>query len=151
MNSEQLDKLLHIDAKLGARSIVCSSDTLYSLLMSEKYDYFIINTEPSYKKGVHWVAFSINSGEFFDSFGHSPLFYGTYFEKVFGKLNIKYNSQPLQCQTSSTCGLFCIYFILLKFKKYSLKSIIDSFTTNCNINEKQVKTYIRKFITSNLH
>jgi hypothetical protein len=42
---------------------------------------FVVNTDPSSKPGMHWVAFyfpSEGEGEFFDSYGQSPEYYKSF-------------------------------------------------------------------------
>jgi hypothetical protein len=72
---------------------------------------YVVNTDPLGKQGQHWLAFyyDINGKcTFFDSFGHSPAFFGleTYIEKTLTKW--EYNAQQLQSIFSSTCGYYCI-------------------------------------------
>ena len=43
----------------------------------------VANTDPSSKPGTHWVAFyfpSKGKGEFFDSYGHPPIYYNNSFK-----------------------------------------------------------------------
>lgn len=97
------------------------------------------NTDPLGKEGQHWLAFyyDINGKcTFFDSFGHSPAFFGleAYIEKTSTKW--EYNTQQLQSIFSSTCGYYCIYFILLKSRNFKMCDILNLFNkTNFNIND----------------
>jgi hypothetical protein len=100
---------------------------------------YVVNTDPLGKEGQHWLAFYYDiSGKctFFDSFGHSPAFFGleAYIEKTSTKW--EYNTQQLQSIFSSTCGYYCIYFILLKSRNFKMCDILNLFNkTNFHIND----------------
>ena len=90
----------------------------------------VFNTDPYGKNGQHWVAIYVDenkNSEFFDSFGLSPAAYGLdkYLEKL--SKNYFYNQQQLQGFDSNTCGYYCIFFIKLKARGYSLKKILSFF------------------------
>jgi hypothetical protein len=99
----------------------------------------VVNTDPLGKEGQHWLAFyyAINGKcTFFDFFGHSPAFFGleAYIEKISTKW--EYNPQKLQSIFSSTCGYYCIYFILLKSRNLKMCDILNLFNkTDFNIND----------------
>jgi len=62
--------------------------------------------------GMHWnllMLFARNHIEWYDSFAHSPQFYNV--QLPFG-LKTKFanvNTVPHQSDTSSLCGMFCLY------------------------------------------
>ena len=99
----------------------------------------VVNTDPFYKPGEHWVAiyFEKNrSCEFFDSFGIPPDYYGLnkYIDRV--SRSVTYNNIQLQEMNSSSCGYYCIYYILLKSRFFDLKNIIGLFSkTDFKLND----------------
>lgn len=105
----------------------------------------VINTDPSYLPGSHWIAFYIdhhNVCNFFDSYGNHPKQYrlDLYFKKC-TKLN--YNNFKLQSVNSEVCGHYCIYFIIAMSRGYDLCSIIDVFSKkNFKFNDFIVENLI---------
>ena len=91
---------------------------------------FIVNTEPSFKKGEHWLAMYFDKSRncfFFDSFGHDPSFFNMskYIKKY--SSGIKYNKDCIQDNFSDTCGHYCVFFLLLINRGFSLDRIISFF------------------------
>lgn len=76
---------------------------------------FIINLDPSYKTGSHWVALHFdtnNQAHYFDSFGRNPP--DTILSFIDSNSNyLKVNRYKYQGNSSIACGFFCILFILL--------------------------------------
>ncbi len=114
--------------------------------MKQRPASIIINTDPSYLPGRHWLAFYIDKngvGFFFDSYGKSPAFYGLehYLKKL--TTTIVTNNQRLQGVNSSTCGLFSIYFILLKSRGFSMNQIVQIFSKkHFSFNDELIKNLI---------
>ena len=72
----------------------------------------ILNTDPSFMDGTHWVALyrePYSPLEFFDSLGSPPSAYGFHFPD-----SCQFNNQPLQSFTSSLCGEYCLLFLYLR-------------------------------------
>ena len=137
-----------------------STDEIYKILKNDEFanenfkkvvpfdclpsrpDYpssFVVNTDPKGQKGEHWLAIYYDkSGEctFFDSFGNGPNFFGL--EKYINRTSTKcdFNKMQIQSIFSNTCGYYCIYFLLLKSRGFSLKQIQNLFSkTNFNMND----------------
>lgn len=111
---------------------------------------FVINTDTSDKPGLHWVAVSFNSfgyGEYFDSFGMPPLYEDILnFVQRHSFYPYRYNSRFLQDMMSSVCGLYVIYYVLLKSRGYSLSRILSKFSSRCqNVNDKKVAQLVQSF------
>ena len=139
MNTLQLQCVLR--ARVATRDIkVISSDRLPSLRMSTYPKGFIVNNQSSYQKGQHWVAIWLENpsqGEFFDSFGETPLYYGKQFQN-FMKCHVTryiHNTVQLQNKDSSTCGLYVLFYLVLKTYGYSLKRIQRCFTNDTKLND----------------
>ena len=110
--------------------------------------HIIVNTDPSYKKGSHWVAITIKQngrGEYFDSFGLPPLV-----EDIFNYLEKHcfngwtYNKNIIQHVTSKTCGHYCVMYIIYKCSNKSLKSYIKLFSENKVNNDLKLKQLFEK-------
>ena len=105
---------------------------------------FIANTDPSTKPGTHWVAFyfpSHEKGEFFDSYGYPPEYYGKSFK--FYKLET-WNSRKIQSSWSEVCGQYCIFYLYHKSRGCSMNKIVNMFTDNTSLNDCNVACYVKK-------
>lgn len=86
---------------------------LWSNTSSNK-QYIIVNTDPSYKPGEHWIALCLSKNgkhnEYFDSYGQAPNI------KIAHYLNDNYLflTKPMQGFLTTTCGQWCMYYILHK-------------------------------------
>lgn len=111
-----------------------------------KHKFYIINTDPSYLPGKHWVAvYMCKVPEFFDSLGHAPTYYNKEFENflINHGPNYVYNSQRLQNYGSDICGLYCIYYVLKRSSGISLKKLVQNFN-NLDYNDIKVREYFRR-------
>jgi len=140
LSTEDLEKFLFSDVLLYQNvEGVFAMDKLPMEKNSKKC--FIVNTDPSFLPGKHWIAVFIPSNslpEFFDSLGRSPSHYS---EKILNFLLNKnsegfvYNCKRLQGPQTSTCGLFCLYFLYFRIRGYSFVDILERFGLNLNHNE----------------
>lgn len=76
----------------------------------------IVNLDPHYKDGSHWVAIIINKnrqGHYFDSFGRPPTGNILTFLERNATRGYVYNKIKYQGNSSTACGYFCIFFILM--------------------------------------
>jgi hypothetical protein len=91
---------------------------------------FVINTQPSYMRGEHWLAVYYDKQgfcTFFDSYGMKPSFYNLHNFVFQSSRGFEHNTQQLQSLTSSVCGNYCIYFIMLKARGLKLHEILELF------------------------
>ncbi|MCP3681362.1 MAG: hypothetical protein GY861_01610 [bacterium] len=90
----------------------------------------VANTDVSSGEGKHWVAFYIDkdrSGIYFDSYGNPPQLQSF---KTFLKRNCRdwtHNKKLLQGPITSTCGQYCIYFLVHIARGYSMSDIQNAF------------------------
>lgn len=99
----------------------------------------VLNTDPRYKPGTHWLAiFAPRDGcnELFDSFGLPSNFYGL------NVYNLLANSTTFQSNLSAVCGHYCIFFIYLRARNYSNAAIISLLKTQL----PKVDTYVLKSV-----
>lgn len=105
---------------------------------------FIANTDSSDKPGKHWVAFFIGTNfvvEYFDSYGLSPTLpafknYVSCFKKCI------HNKKQLQGFLSSTCGQYCMYFIMEKWKGISMEKAVEKFSKNYEENDSMITDWV---------
>ena len=105
---------------------------------------FVANTDPSTEPGTHWVAFYFSSpenGEFFDSYGHPPEYYGESFTIYKPEI---WNKRKIQSSWSEVCGQYCIFYLYHKSLGYSMSKIVNMFTDNTFLNDCNVACYVRK-------
>lgn len=105
----------------------------------------VINTDPSYKPGMHWVAIYIPAAsepvEYFDSYGQKPNIssirnFITKFPESW------YNNQRLQGPLSSVCGHYCIYFLIKRWQGYSTDQILGQFSNDYEENDAMITEWL---------
>jgi len=108
--------------------------------------FVIVNTDKRSSSGNHWVLFYRNTNQtvYFDSFGLPPLYSEFY---KFANGVFVYNMKQLQDETSSQCGLYCLYFALQLCLGESLEKIRLRFTNNTLLNDKIICTLFKKYFT----
>lgn len=109
---------------------------------------FIVNTDPSNEIGEHWVAVYGDKYsprmEYFDSYGIPP--FRDAFERFFNyqKRGWIRNQRALQGELSSTCGYYCLYYLLLRCRGHRMKDITLPFSEDRNTNDDLVQNFIHK-------
>ena len=101
----------------------------------------ICNTDPASQPGEHWICIYVDHygvGEYFDSFGLPPLF------KEFKKYLTEYcvswifNDKTIQSITSNVCGLYCMYYLIMRSKGFTMRELMKVFSDDCVSNDKIV-------------
>lgn len=106
----------------------------------------ILNNQNHNEPGQHWIAlFFLNKNEceFFDSLANNPCYYKIqdYIKKYSN--SVTYLTNPLQHQDSYYCGYYCIYFIQLRSRNFSLIEISQLLKTNSKKeNDKKIKNIL---------
>lgn len=114
---------------------------------------FIANTDPSWKPGGHWLAVFVdheNNVEFFDSYGQDPTEYpmiSAFLRKY--EDTCKRNTVQLQSYFSSTCGQFCLYFILWRCRGVTFENIMSAFDECKETNDFLVTTFVNGLFDKN--
>lgn len=110
---------------------------------------FIVNNEKSSLPGEHWFSIYVPKHgpiEYFDSYGLKPLNSEIYdFIKMNGNKFI-YNKMQIQNQSSNLCGLYCVFFLYLKSRNYTLKQTMKFFTNNLIKNDLMLKSLFKKLL-----
>lgn len=119
-------------------------DKLPKTSLRKKPACFIINTDPSFKSGTHWVAVYFSKhgrAEYFDSFGLKPQVKSILKFLSTNSSGYVYNEIQLQNILSIACGKYCCEYLFhrcsgksraLFFKKYSTS---DTIKNECNVNK----------------
>lgn len=124
---------------------VFASDTLPHRL-HHKPCLLIVNTDPIFKPGTHWLAIHIDRegrGTFFDSYGFPP--YIPNIKRFLNRMctSWKYNHIDLQNLGSTVCGQYCVMFLLYQAHGFSLDRFCKLFTTNLRRNDILVNKMFR--------
>ena len=152
MNNREIDNLLNSNPKTKT---IFAGVYPYDLLPLNtnilKPSAFIINTDPHYKRGEHWIAIYFpmeGLPELFDSYGFPIII--PKLKQFIGNQPYHYNKNLIQDMFSSVCGQYCIYFIYCKSIGKSLNSIVNSFGTNKALNDEYVNSVIQTIFNVDL-
>jgi hypothetical protein len=115
-----------------------------------KEKHFVIsNLSPSNELGSHWITLiqsEKNTLEIFNSLGMNSIDRLQPYLKTRKKVNVIFNEQPFQSKESTSCGFFCIYFIVHRILNLdmSFEHLLEHiFSANCEINENKVVNFCR--------
>lgn len=116
---------------------VYSINNLPLVIPTTKINY-IINLDPSYQPGSHWVSVYIDSNRraiYFDSFGRPPppeiL---SFMQRSVSFYQI--SKSKYQGDDSSACGYYCLLFVLMSNKKSFFKLM-----KSCNHSRNEYLIY----------
>lgn len=107
----------------------------------------IVNTDPDYKAGSHWIGIYIDkfrTGEYFDSFGFPP--------NVDSHLKFlrsscrkwSYNTKGLQSYDSTVCGQYCLLFLYFRAKGFSMSEFLALFSNDSEKNDSLVRKMFKE-------
>ena len=123
MNTGQIEKLLKtLPNFLG----VFASDKIPKILPRKHPQCFVVNLDPSWKPGSHWIAACFrktkkkNVLEIFDSYGMAPNI------KTGKEWKIIHNPHKFQKMGSIVCGHYSVYFVKNRLKGKTFKNILKS-------------------------
>ena len=102
---------------------------------------YVINTDPHYKPGQHWVAMYLNGGrgEYYDSLGLPPMY-----EEFVDFLPKKwtFNSRTVQDVISEYCGHHCIYYLCNRLKGQTMRKIVNTFDDDFVVKDALVREFV---------
>lgn len=109
----------------------------------------IVNTDPSYRSGKHWVCIYLpkkGPTEFFDSLGRSPEYYHPDFRRVLITNGPTYlhNEGRLQDYGSPYCGEYCLDFLVQRHRGESYQSFLKQFGDHYAENDSRVLHNLRE-------
>lgn len=117
--------------------------------------FLIVNEQERNLEGSHWlVLFRSNkdSIEIFNSLGYNNILKLRPYLKFNFKATLYYNNTPVQRSTTSSCGLYCIYFAILRLLNLdqSFEEIMEEiFTSELETNENKVSKFCQHLLTVN--
>lgn len=145
MNGQDIDSILSstVFTRTYFKGVFAINQLSELVFPREGWFSYVLNLDPSYLSGSHWTALILNScgpHTYFDSYGLAPpqeLF-------IFLDKNVKWNSQTLQHPLSTTCGQWCIFYILLQSMGISLNKMLSLFSTKRLLqNDHKVNHYVQ--------
>ena len=121
--------------------LVCSLDEIPKLFQVR--EFAIVNLSRKIEPGSHWIVI-LRSGkqvfEVFNSLGFETLDILKPHLKFRYRTHVLFNEHKFQLDTSSTCGLFCIYFIVNRILCYDQcfdHVLQDIFMYDNDVNESK--------------
>lgn len=131
MNSNDIEVILKNDkrAAINFRGVY-PRDRFQELLRSsgDIDGTFVFNTDPSLKGGEHWICLAIDGDTvlYFDSFGRHPKTYSLVAEALQQRCGeILWNNELLQDASTTVCGDYCVLFLLLHARGWTLQNYVD--------------------------
>lgn len=109
--------------------------------------FIICNLSKKSEPGTHWIAIVRSDKkiyEVFNSLGYENLDTLLPYMRLKIKADVVFNEEAFQLSDSTTCGLFCIYFIVHRVLNYDMHFdhlLQDIFVLDKEINEKKVITF----------
>ena len=104
----------------------------------------IVNTDPHYLPGKHWVAFYIDERgllETFDSYGIPSSLYSPFMERFMNTFEEQFINRDYRAQ-KRVCGQYCLLYLMCRCKGYSMKDIINIFDRDFKVNDQFVSNVI---------
>ena len=127
----------------AAHFIGCYSDDEIAKLVLKPPCFLIVNLDLSTRPGSHWLALGIfpNIIEVFDPLGFDIFSWPTlpngllsFLHKMSFRKRVKVIPR-LQSRKSTLCGLFCVFYIMLR-SKFSLNTITGYFSSSLISNDR---------------
>lgn len=124
---------------------VYAADSLLLRPPLKRKTFVVVNLDPSWKEGSHWVAMMINPKgrcEYFDSYGKKPPY--SEFEHILNK-KYSHNNQQLQNPYTTCCGQWTMLYIWERCRGVSLKQFIKKFNKkDYLLNDHMVNQAVKK-------
>lgn len=90
----------------------------------------VVNTDPSFEKGEHWVCYYFDSNgnaEYFDSYGFPPSNCELFKFLVDNGNTFKCNNIQLQGLKSKVCGHYCIAYLASRSRGVSMDQFVNHY------------------------
>lgn len=106
--------------------------------------FLIVNLSTKFEAGTHWFVILRSDKliyEVFNSLGFNNLDQLLPYLKIRNRGDILFNEQQVQSTNSTTCGLFCIYFVVHRLLNLDLSFhhlFEDIFDDDETVNENKV-------------
>ena len=134
MKGSDIDMLL---GGIKAYGGVLAIDQLRHLKRGKMY---VVNTKPADHPGEHWIVVDWTNKRpyFFDSFGNPPKFYGL--------PKIAFWKRHLQHPDSDTCGVYSVYYVIHRSRRYSALHMFEHYGRNRKANDEKIVQWLKKHI-----
>ena len=147
MNTDQLEDVL--DREMGEDFFLgCySRDELPQDSSIPLPSCLIANTDTSTGGGKHWVAFYFTEegvAEFFCSYGSAPFKPEEFYRFLKKFSSFTWSNQRLQGHESYSCGQYCVYYLVNRFKGRSDVEIASDFTEDLALNDCLVADWMNE-------
>jgi hypothetical protein len=111
---------------------------------------YIINTDPSYRSGQHWIAVYIPEGgvnaEVFDPLGEHPFNYPFMREYWNRRKNFTFNTKRWQPSGTSTCGQICLFFLYHRCRGWTLNDITGFYwNSDLKVTNNLVVRFVERY------
>jgi hypothetical protein len=109
---------------------------------------YIFNTDPDWMPGQHWIAIYKRCHgeplEYFDSYGLKPFpAFAPHLEDAVR------SRRRIQGLLTTCCGQYCIFYVLMRCRGYSMKQIVDMFSGDSVWNDAFVTGFVNKHFNLN--
>ena len=109
---------------------------------------FIVNTGHSTTDGEHWVVIFLGRNkrvvEYFDPYAMKPLNKEIYLFAKANRRRLIHNKKKIQHPLSINCGKFCIFYLYLKARGFTMRKIVNFFMRKLNYNDKIISNIFKK-------
>ena len=128
---------------------VFAADNFPSKLKSNTF--LIVNASKSQSPGTHWLLICKKNAHllFADPLERSLSSYKNIYQRL-AKNNVQFHlwleNQPIQCQNSELCGLFCTFIAHLIFDNRQIVVIFNwfAFLLTCFFNKTNIEIFFSK-------
>lgn len=145
MNSHQLKCATDCDVELRRNILgIFAADQLPQKIPNEPFG-LIVNIDPHYKPGRHWIALYVQRGEVeaFDSYGNLPSHYSLYIERFLQRFTkVVFNTKKLQSSYTKVCGQYCLFYLMCRCRGYSMMDITGIFSNDFKLNDEFVYYFV---------
>ena len=117
-----------------------------SLKKETKNDNVRLSYNVRTEKVTYLVYFpSEQKGEYFDSYGNNPNYYGKTFENDLNEHSYEwnFNKRKLQSNWSNVCGQYCIFYLSRRVGVHSMNKIVRMFDNNTMLNDAKVSHFVK--------
>lgn len=153
MDTDQINAVLRSDIFCkDYASYVCAKDECLNLSL-DGMTIVVSNTDTSDQPGTHWFAlFCSNKDtiEYFDSYGSIGVDTDIMHMISSKFLNAISNTQRVQGFNTSVCGQYCLIYLLLRVRGYSMNDIITMLLScpNIEVRDHSVNRFINNTFSS---
>lgn len=152
MNTSQLERVLNSDKVTRAVEFSIIPRDMFIRQQLKIPSICIYNTDKKSEPGSHWLAviqLDASCIEYFDSYGLPPMYDDVKNKLQSASTRVLYNKIQLQGTNSSVCGQYCLTFLLLRLRGFSMDEIVQIFL-QCEDTESRDHA-VNEFINSQFH